>query len=70
MTPEQHAQRIRRDRRIEHVDMDDPCGPIVTLKRGWSFDPLCDNRTLGEDSFSALRASLRRARPYAGPYED
>ena len=39
--------RIRQDKRVEYVDMDDPCGPIVTLKRGWTFDPMCDNRVLG-----------------------
>lgn len=62
--------RIRADSRVERVDTDDPCGPIVTLKRGYSFDPTCDNRVLGEDTSSALLASLKRALPFAGPYEE
>lgn len=63
--------RIRRDRRVEHVDTDDPHGPIVTLKRGWSFDPRRDNRVRGENTAAALLRSLRHlARPYAGPYEE
>jgi hypothetical protein len=63
-------ERIKKDRRVEHLDMDDPCGPIVTLKRGWSFDQLTDNRVLGEDSASALLKSLKRAQPFCGPFDD
>lgn len=63
--------RIRKDPRVQHVDTDDPCGPIVTLKRGYSFDPMCDNRVLGEDTASALLQSIRdRAQPFTGPYEE
>ena len=63
--------RIRKDPRVEYIDTDDPCGPIVTLKRGYSFDPMCDNRVLGEDTASALLQSVRdRAKPFAGPYEE
>ena len=62
--------RIRRDPRVELVDIDDPCGPIVTLKRGYSFDSTCDNRVLGENSASALLKSVQwRAKPFAGPYD-
>jgi hypothetical protein len=63
--------RIRKNHRVEHLDLDDPCGPIVTLKQGWSFDPSCDNRVRGEDTASKLLASLRhQAKPYAGPYDE
>ena len=62
--------RIRQDKRVETVDTDDPCGPIVTLKRGYSFDPMQDNRVLGEDTASELLRSLSRAQAYAGPYEE
>ena len=60
---------IRRHKRVEHLDLDDPYGPIVTLKKGWSFDPFCDNRVAGEDTASKLIETVRRARPYAGPYD-
>jgi hypothetical protein len=62
--------KIRNDPRVEHLDLDDPCGQIVTLRKGWSFDPNQDNRVLGEDAASELLKSLRRAKPFAGPYDD
>jgi len=62
--------KIRNDPRVEHLDLDDPYGPIVTLRQGWSFDPQCDNRVLGEDSASALLVSLKRAKPFAGPFNN
>lgn len=61
--------RLRNDPRVEHVDFDDD-GLILTLRKGWSFDALIDNRVIGEDTASALLSSLRRAKPYAGPYTD
>jgi hypothetical protein len=60
--------RIRNDNRVEHLDLDDPCGPIVTLRQGWSFDPLCDNRVAGEDTAGELLRTIRRALRYYGPY--
>lgn len=62
-------KRIRRDARVKRVDTDDECGPIITLKRGYSFDAGCDNRVLGEDTATSLLQSLRRAAPFAGPYD-
>lgn len=60
---------IRKDSRVEHLDMDDPCGPILTLRKGWSFDPYQDNRVLGENTMTRLLTMLRhRAKPFAGPY--
>lgn len=62
--------RIRKDSRVDFVDTDDPCGPIVTLKKGWSFDALCDNRVAGEDTATALLKTVRRAVKYPGPYDE
>lgn len=62
--------KLRADPRVEYLDFDDPCGPIVTLKRGWSFDPLADNRVLGEDTARALLAAMKLAKPYAGPFDE
>jgi hypothetical protein len=63
-------QKIKSHYRVEHLDLDDPCGPIVTLKKGWTFDPLQDNRVAGEDTASALLATIRSAIPYTGPFTD
>ena len=63
--------KIRNDKRVEHVDLDDPAGPILTLRQGWSFDSLCDNRVRGEDTASALLKSLRDyAKPFNGPFTE
>ena len=62
--------KIKNDPRVDHLDLDDPCGPIVTLKQGWTFDALCDNRVAGEDTASALLKTLRSTQPYPGPYTD
>lgn len=61
--------KIRRDPRVEFVDVDDD-GIIITVKQGWSFDPLDDNRVTGGDTATEALAALRSVRPYAGPYTD
>lgn len=60
--------RIKADRRVEFVDDERSCGNglLVTLKPGWTFDAMCDNRVAGEDTVSALFATVRRAQPYSG----
>lgn len=45
-------------------------GVIVTLKKGWSFEPGMDNRVSGEDSPTAMLAAVRGAHAFAGPYTD
>ncbi len=55
---------------LEQDDFEDECGPIVTLRKGWTFDPQCDNRVLGEDSAKTLLRSLKQAKPFAGPYDE
>jgi hypothetical protein len=63
------VERIRADKRVEHLDFCDD-GPIVTLKRGWSFDPLFDNRVLGEDTVTEIwRAISKHAKRYSGPFD-
>jgi hypothetical protein len=62
--------KIRNDYRVEHLDLDDPCGPIVTLKKGWTFDACLDNRVAGEDTATALMQTIRCAVPYTGPFTD
>lgn len=63
--------RLRADRRVECVDDEHGVGNglIITLREGWSFDPLQDNRVAGEDTLTAARNKLTSARPYAGPYD-
>ncbi len=62
--------RIRKHPRVEHLDLDDPCGPIVTLKKGWSFDPFQDNRVRGEDTASELLRAIRQAQPFVGTFTE
>jgi hypothetical protein len=60
--------RIRKDRRVEFLDIEDDV-LMVQLRQGWSFDPTCDNRVRGERTASMVIKTLRDARPYAGPYD-
>lgn len=64
--------RLKKHRRVEIVSDERRIGNgvIVTLKRGWSFDPLADNRVAGEDTPSVALASVRRASVYTGPFDD
>lgn len=65
-------ERIKKDCRVEIVD-DERChgnGVLITLRRGWTFDPLQDNRVAGEDTVSEAARLLTRAKPFAGPYID
>ncbi len=61
--------KIRKNPRVERLDMDDPCGPIVTLRQGWTFDALADNRVAGADTMTELLATIRSAKPFEGPYD-
>lgn len=61
--------RIKKDPRVKIVDVEDD-GIIVTLFRGWSFDPLQDNRVIGGDTPTEVLSSLQNARPFAGPFTD
>lgn len=64
--------RLRTHPRVETVDDERRSGNgmIVTLKRGWTFDLVTDNRVSGEDTVTAALAAVRRSHPYAGPFED
>jgi hypothetical protein len=62
--------RLRRCPRVEIVDDEREMGDgvIVTLRQGWSFDQLADNRVRGEDTPSQALKAVRYAHPFAGPY--
>lgn len=64
--------RLRNDRRVEHVDDERSCGNgiIITMKAGWTFDPCCDNRVAGADTVTEARELLRSAKPYSGELTD
>jgi len=55
-------------KRVEIVDdeRDIGNGIIITLKAGWTFDPLMDNRVQGADTPSEALAMVRRARAFTG----
>ena len=63
-------ERLRAHKRVEHVDVEDGNGVIVTLRRGWTFDQQCDNRVAGEDTATQALASVRSAFPFSGPFTD
>ena len=70
--PNGYLDRLRRNPRVEIVDdeRDMGNGVIVTLRKGWSFDPLQDNRVAGEDTPRAALDMVRHALPFAGPYTE
>lgn len=63
--------RMRKDRRVETVDDEREIGNgvIVTLRQGWTFDPLADNRVAGADTVTEARALLTTAQPFSGPFD-
>lgn len=67
-----HIERMRMNARVEIVDDEraEGNGIIITLRQGWSFDPLQDNRVAGEDTIAAAVRLIRHAYPFAGPYTD
>jgi len=70
--PNGALDRLRRHSRVGLVDDERGIGNgvIVTLKQGWTFDQLCDNRVRAADSPSAALVEVRYySHPFAGPYE-
>ena len=68
----QQMKKLRSHSRVHLVDDERASGNgiIVTLTKGWSIDPLRDNRVFGEDSPSRALATVRRAVAFSGPYEE
>lgn len=66
------VQNIRRMNRVEIVDdeRDIGNGLIVTLRKGWSFDALTDNRVAGADDAFDAKAMVLSSVPFSGPYDD
>ena len=64
--------KIRADRRVEIVDDERAIGNgvIITLRQGWTFSAMEDNRVAGEDTVSEALKLLRRAQRFEGPYDD
>lgn len=57
--------------RVEHVDDERSLGNgvLITLRQGWAWDPMQDNRVRGFNTASdALRAVQAEALTFAGPY--
>lgn len=63
-------ERLQNHKRVQHVDVEDGNGVIVTLRQGWSFDQQCDNRVAGEDTATKVLALVRDAFPFTGPFTD
>jgi hypothetical protein len=43
-------------------------GVIITLRQGWSFDPMQDNRVAGEDTPREALALVQSALEFTGPF--
>jgi hypothetical protein len=65
-------EKLRKHPRVEIVDDERGIGNgvIVTLKKGWTFDPAFDNRVRGEDTIREMLESVRMASPFNGPFDD
>lgn len=65
-------EKLRKHPRVEIVDDERGIGNgvIVTLKKGWTFDPAFDNRVRGEDTIKEMLESVRMASPFSGPFDD
>jgi hypothetical protein len=63
---------LRRMPKVEEVSDERGIGNgvIVTLKKGWTFDPSFDNRVLGEDTVLELTVRVKQAPRFDGPYDD
>lgn len=63
---------LRKMKRVEIVDDERRIGNgiIVTLRQGYSFDPMLDNRVAGTDLVSEAILMVNRAYNFAGPYDD
>lgn len=61
---------LRKSSCVEIIDDERAIGNgfIVTLRRGWTFDPLTDNRVAGADNITDLRQLIGRAQSFKGPY--
>jgi hypothetical protein len=65
-------EQLRKHSRVAAVDDQRAKGNgvIVTLRKGWTFDPLRDNRVSGADTVNAVWTMVRHAHPFAGPWRD
>jgi hypothetical protein len=57
----QMRKHLKDDERVEYIDYEDD-GVIVTLRQGWSFDPMQDNRVAGADTLGEAVDLVRRVR--------
>jgi hypothetical protein len=63
---------LKENPRIEHVDDERGIGNgiIITLRQGWTFDQLCDNRVRGADTIAEAKEMVRYAHPFGGPFDE
>jgi hypothetical protein len=62
---------LRKHPRVAIVDDEREMGNaiIVTMKKGFTFDPMCDNRVGGADTVSEAIEMVNGALKYEGPYD-
>jgi hypothetical protein len=65
-------EQLGKHSRVENAD-DERCmghGILVTLRKGWTFDPTRDKRVAAADTFREAWTMVRHAHPFAGPWQD
>mgnify|MGYP006442888437 CR=1 FL=1 len=62
--------KLKRNRRVAIAEYDGPDGYYIELQRGWSFDPLDDNRVTVCPTLREAQERVSAARAYDGPYTD
>lgn len=62
---------LRNHHRVELVDDERTIGNgiIVTLKKGFTLDPMFDNRVGGADTVTEALGMVRRALKFDGPFD-
>jgi hypothetical protein len=65
-------EQLRKHSRVEIVDDERELGNgvIVTLRKGWTFDPAQDKRVAAADTCREAWAMVRHAHPFAGPWQN
>jgi hypothetical protein len=65
-------KQLRKHSRVEIVDDERELGNgiIVTLRKGWTFDPAQDKRGAAAATFREAWEMVRQAHPFAGPWQE
>jgi len=65
-------EQLRKHSRVQTADDERAMGNgiIVSLRKGWTFEPTRDNRVAAADTYREAWAMVRHAHPFVGPWRD